>query len=160
MRSFPFSFTWLAMPATLSVLTFSSAAEEGKRQLTARELRSLYSDLTHCIFTEWASVGADHQTWESFTKAGYVPVLSEAKLEDGKLFARKGFKHVEDFHPDAARPKCCCYTCVTQAFFVNKNRELLKDNYTLMQMQRFTDDEGEFRFCGIWVKFVPPLPKK
>jgi hypothetical protein len=131
-----------------------------KRRLTAAELREFYTDPAGRIVTEWTEMDRDTKIWRSFTKAGYSTVLSEGKMEDGQMLFRKAYKHLGDVYPDAERPKWYTYNGMDPQFFEERNRELLKEGYTLMQMQRFIGDEGEFRFCGIWVKFVPPLPKK
>jgi hypothetical protein len=131
-----------------------------KRQLTAAELRDFYTNPAGRIVTDWAELEIDSEIWESFTKAGYCTVLSEGKLEEGRLLFRKGYKHVSDFYPDATRTNWHTYTGMSQKSFDTHNRELLKDGFTLMRMQRFIDGDGEFRFCAIWARFTPAPPKK
>jgi hypothetical protein len=131
-----------------------------KRQLTAAELRDFYTNPAGRIITEWAETEQDTKIWRSFTNAGYATVLSEGKVEDGHMVFRKGYKHAGDVYPDAQRPMWCTYNGIEPQFFDEQNRKLLKEGYTLMQMQRFTDERGETRFCAIWVKFMPGPIKK
>ncbi|OAI56998.1 hypothetical protein AYO49_00320 [Verrucomicrobiaceae bacterium SCGC AG-212-N21] len=130
-------------------------AEEKKRPLTAAEVRSYYSDPTNRIVTDWTTEEEDTKRWRSFTSAGYDTVLTEGKLENGEVLYRKAYKHVDDVYPGAARPKWFAYNGVDEEFFETTNRKLLKENYTLMQMQRFENEDGEFRFCATWVRFLP-----
>jgi hypothetical protein len=142
----------------LLVLPAILIAEEPKRQLTAAEIRRFYSDPTDRIVTDWATEEDDMDTWRAFTDAGYATVLTEGKLQDGQSLYRKAYKHVHDFYPDAERLRWFTYNGVDEEFFEATNRKLLKQNYTLMQMQRFENEDGEFRYCAIWVRFKPAAP--
>ena len=82
------------------------------------------------------------------------------KMEDGQMLFRKGYKHLSDVYPDAERWIWYTYTGMDPQSFQKRNQDLLKQGYTLMQMQRFTDDEGQIYFCPIWVEFVPGSSKK
>jgi hypothetical protein len=133
-------------------------ADAPKRPLTATEIRAFYSDPKDRIMTDWASEDDDMETWRAFTDAGYATVLTEGKVQDGQSLYRKAYKHVDDFYPDADRLRWFTYNGVDEEFFETTNRKLLKQNYTLMQMQRFENEEGEFRYCAIWVRFKPGAP--
>jgi hypothetical protein len=137
-----------------------AAGAAKKRQLTAAELRDFYTNPVGRIDTEWAETEQDTKIWRSFTNAGYATVLSEGKVEDGRMVFRKGYKNASDVYPDAQRPMWYTYNGIEPQFFDEQNRKLLKEGYTLMQMQRFTDEEGGTRFCAIWVKFMPGPVKK
>lgn len=128
-----------------------------KRRLTAAELREFYTDPAGRIVTEWAEFDRDTEIWRSFTKAGFATVLAEGKMEGGQMLFRKGYKHLSDVYPDAERWKWYTYTGMDPQSFQKRNQDLLKQGYTLMQMQRFTDDEGQIYFCPIWVEFVPAI---
>jgi hypothetical protein len=154
----------LLLLAPLLAMGEDKAAPAGgpskKRRLTAAELREFYTDPAGRIVTDWEGTEQDTKIWRSFTNAGYSTVFSEGKMEEGRMVFRKGYKYLGDVYPDAERPKWYTYNGIDPQFFEDQNRKLLKEGYTLMQMQRFTDEEGEFRFCAIWVRFVPGTPKK
>jgi hypothetical protein len=95
------------------------------------------------------------EVFEAFWNGGYIPVVSEGKCEDGQCYYRKAFKFLTDIYPDAEKVKPTCKTGVSKPTFDERNAELLKDGYTLMQMQTFTDAEGEVRYCACWVKILP-----
>ena len=136
-----------------------AAGAPKKRRLTAAELSDFYTNPAGRIVTEWAEMDEDTKIWRSFTNAGYSTVLSEGRVEDGHMVFRNGFKHLCDVYPDAERLKWYTYNGIDEEYFHRRNRELLKQSYTLMHMQRFLDDDGAFRFCAIWVRFVPEAPK-
>jgi hypothetical protein len=130
-----------------------------KCQLTAAELRAFYTDPGGRIVTEWTDMEHDIRLFRIFTKAGYATVLTEGKMEDGQMVFRKGYKHVNDTFPDAAKLMWYTYNGIDEEFFDSQTRKLLTLDFTLMRMQRFVDDEGEARFCAIWVKFTPGTRK-
>jgi hypothetical protein len=137
----------------------SGADSPKKRKLSAQELYSFYKDTAGRIVTDWTDMEKDTKVFRAFSKAGYVTVLSEGKMQDGEMVFRKAYKHVNDTYPDADKLMWYTYNGVDEEFFDNQNRTLLAQNFTLMQMQQFLDGEGERRFCAIWVKF-DPRPEK
>jgi hypothetical protein len=137
-----------------------AAAERPKnRQLTAAELRAFYTDPGGRIVTEWTDMEHDTKLFRIFTKAGYATVLTEGKMQDGQMVFRKGYKHVNDTYPDAAKLMWYTYNGIDEEFFDSQTRKLLAQDFTLMRMQRFVDDDGEGRFCAIWVKFTTGTSK-
>ena len=105
-----------------------------KHKLTAAELRQVFSDPEGRILTDWMGEEVSTALWRSFTKAGYTVVLTEGKMEGGQMLFRQAYKHAQDLFPGCERPFWHTYIRMPQDFFENKHRELLKDNYTLMQM--------------------------
>jgi hypothetical protein len=129
------------------------------RKLTPEEVRRFFEDRTGVIVTDWAEQDLDTRTWRSFTNAGYATVFSEGKLADGEMVFRKGFKHVDDQYPGAQRPAWYTYQAVSQDFLDRRTKELAKESYIIVQMQRFVDGDGESRYCVVWAKAAAP-PKR
>ena len=95
-----------------------------KRQLTAAELRAFYTDADGRIVTEWTDMEEDTKLFRIFTKAGYATVLTEGKMQDGQMVFRKGYKHVNDTYPDAAKLMWYTYNGIDEEFFSEQIRRL------------------------------------
>ena len=126
-----------------------------QRQLTMEELKKFYAEEKDRIATDWVDSSMRQAVFDAFWKAGYVPVVSEGKLEDGQCYYRKSFKFLTDVFPDAAKVKPWCQTGISEASFKLKDAELQKDGFTLMQMQTFVDEDGDIRYSACWVKILP-----
>jgi hypothetical protein len=127
-----------------------------KRVLTLEELKKFYTEEKGRITTDWVEPSMRQRVFEAFWDVGYIPVMSEGKCENGQCYYRKAFKFLTDIYPNAEKVKPTCKTGVSKSTFDERNAELLKDGYTLMQMQTFTDAEGDVRYCACWVKILPP----
>lgn len=131
------------------------AAKAAKRSVTMEELKRFYADEHGRITTDWTDTETRQQLYDAFTRAGYLQVMSEGKVVDGRLMYRKAFKLLSDAHPDAAPLKQWCNTALTQEAFEKRNKELDQQGYVLMQKHAYKDEDGLVLFCASWVQFPP-----
>ena len=130
-----------------------------KRTLSLEEMKKFYADENDRIVTDWTDSVMREKLLTCFLNAGYVPVMSEAKIEDGEFLFRKAFKHVADIYPDAENVGSLVNSGLTQSAFDEKNQQRQKEGYTIMQVHTFVDTNGAVRISACWAR-PTPVPKQ
>jgi hypothetical protein len=135
-------------------LRAESAAPEAagpyRSLVTLKQIKAFYADERDRITTDWTDADTAKIVFRAFTEAGYFPVFAEGKLEKGKTFYRLGYKSLVDAHLGTGFVKCGCYTGIDQKTFDWYCAAHAKENYTLIKVTSFKDEEGKPLYCGLW----------
>lgn len=135
-------------------------AKSANRRLPIEELKKFYAEEKDRITTDWVPFSLSEALFQAFWTKSYVPVMVESKQEDGQDYYRFGFKHLTDAYPDAAPLGLGCYYGMTKDAFDQRNQDLQKSGYVLMQMQVTEDGDGSSSYSAVWANPAGPRKKK